>query len=218
MQWIKDDKVKHRVIGLAVLLSFAVVFIPAMVKKSNQQLDRKMYVALHLPPKPNFPNVKAVRPTVLLESVKVAHVVIPSVNENHDKVEIARAESLSGNTIATKSILQKAPTLASNKNNANKPAPVVALATPYNVVKKVNLSAELKKELFSVQVASFTQKANAQTLVEHLQHQGFKASYEKQGTQYRVLVGQLEELGKAKNLQKQLATDIQMKGFIVKVG
>ena len=41
MKWFADDKIKHRIIGLAVLLSIALVFIPAMVKKSNQHLDEK---------------------------------------------------------------------------------------------------------------------------------------------------------------------------------
>lgn len=218
MQWLKDDKIKHRVIGLAVLLSFAVVFIPAMVKKSNQQLDKKMHLALNLPSKPAFPKVTAVKPTVLFETIKVAHVVIPSVNESKGKVEIARAESLSDNTMPNKTILQKAPILASPPQGANKHQPVVALVIPSKSTKKVNLNAELKKELYSVQLASFSQQDNAQSLVEQLNKQGYKASYDKLGSQYRVLVGQLDQLGKAKNLQQELATETRMKGFVVKAG
>lgn len=222
MQWLSDEKIKHRVVGLAVLLSIAIVVLPAMIKKSNQRLDEKMNLSIQVPPKPAFPEVAAVRPKILFESVKVAHVVIPkpSVVENKDSLKIARADSLSGKTMATRSLIQKAPVLAKKAVMTNtKKSQQLAISTK-SIPSKALVSKiiEQKSGVFSVQVASFSQQVNALTLVQQLNKKGFKASYDRQGSLYRVLVGQPAQLEQAKNLQRKLVSETQMTGFIVKVG
>lgn len=214
MNWLTDDKVKHRIIGFAVLLSIALVFIPAMVKKSNQRLDEKMNLSVRMPEKPEFAAVEAAKPKELFKTIKVAHVVLPPVVETRSAVKIARAESLSGQTMANRTIIQKTPVLASNTKRINKPAPILAAVKLPPVATKINA---VKRDVFSVQLASFARQDNAQSLVQQLHKKGFKASYDRQGSQYRVLVGQLQ-LDQAKNLQKKLASATQLTGFLVKVG
>lgn len=208
MQWF-SERVKHQIVGFAVLMSIAVVLLPAMVKKSNQRLDAKMNLAVQLPPKPHFPQVVATKPKALFETVKVAHVVLPNV-QPQSNLNIARAEQLSVRNKVQNTVLQKAPILTKQKT------PIVAL----NVAKSIKTAPVVvnKSPQFSIQLASFAQQDNAQSLVQRLIQKGFKASYEKQGNQYRVLVGQLDDLTDAKSLQKKLASDIQINGFIVKVG
>jgi len=213
MKWLLDDKIKHRLVGFSVLLSIAIIFIPAMIKKSNQYLDKKMSLTIHLPPKPAFTEVSAEKPKNLFKTMKVAHVVLPKVVERKEEtIKIAKAESLSGLTIANRSYLQKTPIVALNKQHVNKqkPAPVIAS------VKNPSKPLPSKLEMFSVQLASFSRLDNAQSLVQQLHKKGFKATYEKQGDKYRVLVGQLQ-LEEARNLQKKLANVTQMTGFIVKI-
>lgn len=219
MQWIIEEKVKHRIIGVAVLLSIVIVLLPAMVKKSNQRLDQNMNLSLHLPPKPTFPIVSAVKPKVLFEAVKVATVVIPEVHETAPSKTLAHAESLSGNTMATRTQIQKVPVLASRARVSapQKPVRVVAMAKPRPIIKKAVQPIQKKTNQFFVQVASFTQQKNALTLVQRLRLKGFKASFDKQGGQYRVLVGQLNEREQALNLKKQLMNTAQLSGFIVKI-
>ena len=254
MQWFQDEKFKHRMIGLAVLLSIALVFVPAMVKKSNQRLDRNMNLSLKLPPKPDFPNVVAVKPQVLFKTIKVAQVNIPEVKNTHtQKVTLARAESLSGQTMATRSIIQKTPVmptaiakvdkavqrvaLTNQPKNSVKPGPKVlasvkgaGITTALNqrtVSQRKQTIAQLappikksgvKSDVFAVQVASFSSQNNALFLVRSLQQKGFKAALDKQGSQYRVLVGELGQRHEAKNLQDKLTRTAQLTGFIVKVG
>lgn len=261
MQWFQDEKIKHRIIGLAVLISIALVFVPAMVKKSNQRLDRNMNLSLNLPPKPAFPHVEAVKPQVLFKTVKVAQVVLPEVVNLKKTVMAARAESLSGQTMATRSVIQKTPTIRSAVVIAKveKPAQRVAVNTPTPQTNKINHHAKVmdqtvtsakpltvskgsthrsvpqrnqaliqssprlpkissKSDIFSVQVASFARPDNALILIRTLQKKGFKATYDKQGSQYRVLVGELGARNEAKYLQQQLASTTQMTGFIVKIG
>ena len=211
MRWLTDDKIKHRIIGLAVLLSIALVFVPAMVKKSNQRLDEKMNLSVRMPKKPTPTEVTAEKPKELFKALTVAHVVLPQVVENKSAVKVARAESLSGQTMATRTVLQKAPVVANNAKQMSKPAPSFASAKIAAQIKSV------KKDMFSVQLASFSRQDNALSLIQQLHKKGFNASFDRRGGQYRVLVGQLQ-LDQAKNLQKKLASATQLNGFLVKVG
>lgn len=217
MKWFTDDKIKHRVIGLAVLLSIALVFAPAMVKKSNQRLDEKMNLSVRMPPKPLPTQVVAAKPKELFKALTVAHVVLPQVVENKSDIKIARAESLSGQTMATRTVLQKAPVIANNPKDMSKSVPNLAPVKLPLTVKIATQIKPVKKDMFSVQLASFTRQDNALSLIQQLYKKGFKASYDKRGGQYRVLVGQLQ-LEQAKNLQKKLANATQLNGFLVKVG
>lgn len=254
MQWFQGEKIKHRMIGLAVLLSIALVFVPAMVKKSNQRLDRNMNLSLKLPPKPDFPNVAAVKPQVLFKTIKVAQVVIPEVKNNHTQnVILARAESLSGQTMATRSIIQKPPVMTTavakvekaaqrvavtnqSKNSVKSEQRMLVSAKGAGIAKAINqrtvsqrkqtmaqlaptiTKSAVKSGVFAVQVASFSSQNNALFLVHSLQQKGFKATLDKQGSQYRVLVGELGQRHEAKNLQNKLTHTAQLTGFIVKVG
>ena len=37
MKLMMDERVKHRLTGVVVLVSIAVIFVPAMIKKSNKR-------------------------------------------------------------------------------------------------------------------------------------------------------------------------------------
>ena len=217
MKWFADDKIKHRIIGLAVLLSIALVFIPAMVKKSNQHLDEKMNLSVRMPQKPALTPVAAAKPKELFKALTVAHVVLPQVVENKSAIKIARAESLSGQTMATRTILQKTPVLANNPNKMTKPVPSLASVKLFPTAKIATKINAVKTDMFSVQLGLFARQDNALSLIQQLHRKGFKASFDKRGSQYRVLVGQLQ-LEQAKNLQKKLASATQLNGFLVKVG
>ena len=240
MQWFQDEKNKHRLIGIAVLLSMVLVILPAMVKKSSQQLDKKMNLSIHVPPKPTFPTVVAMKPKVLFKTIKVAHVVVPDVVVNKNTTQVAHAQSLSGQTMATRTIVQKVPVLGQKSpepykiltgipvrltkaepTNLKKVLPSQKTITPIKAAslqKNIVNIMQPKTDKFSVQVASFTQQNNAESLVNKLNKKGFNASYDKKSGLYRVLVGQVMQLDQAKNLQKQLTSTTQLTGFIVKVG
>lgn len=217
MRWLTDDKIKHRVIGLAVLLSIALVFVPAMVKKSNQRLDEKMNLSVRMPKKPTPTEVTAEKPKELFKGLTVAHVVLPQVVENKPAANVARAESLSGQTMATRTVLQKAPVVASNPTQMSRPTPSFATMKLPSAVKIAAQIKPVKKDMFSVQLASFSRQDNALSLIQQLHKKGFNASYDRRGGQYRVLVGQLQ-LDQAKNLQKKLVSATQLNGFLVKIG
>lgn len=231
MKLVMDERVKHRLVGLAVIISIGAIFAPAIMKKSNQRFENNVSVSVKLPPKPVLPKVAVPEEQKMFETVKVAHVEIPSVredfqtvssiakaepltpvNETREPIAVAKNEPLSLD-VAPKQVAKvqpKASIVAINKTVAAKKNRVVA---------KVEKVKALPKNGYAVQLATFTRQANAVTLINRLKSKGYKASLNKiatrEGVIYKVIVGQTAERQKAQLLQKQLASAVQIKGFIV---
>lgn len=207
MKLVIDEKLKHRLIGLAVIVSLVAIFAPAVMKKSSQNLVTNYSVHVRLPPKPSAPNVVMSDEKELFETIKVAKVHIPEVSSESQLPELATMEA-----IKSDSALQPIHELASNADNKEqaalnesvipaiksqakialkaavvKAAPVVAVikkpalkinkAIHRPIAKKVAVKALAKADIYAVQLASFAQLANAQALVNKLHSKGYKASF-----------------------------------------
>lgn len=209
-----DERLKHRLTGAVVVLSAAVIFLPAMLKQSNQRFEDSSQISLKLPEKPVPPKVAVPNQKVLFESVKVAHVELPKAVDDELTPVIAKATSLSQPKKAVVAEVIKTPLVAIK---TTPPLPAKIAITP---AKKVALL--IKKDLYAVQVASFTQERNAISLVSRLKKEGFHANYTKftgkQGLFYQVTVGALDKKMHAVILQKKLAQNLQLKGLIIKTG
>lgn len=278
MKLVLDERVKHRLIGLAVILSIAAIFAPAIMKKSNQRFDGNVSVSVKLPPKPVQPDVDLVEKKEMFDSVKVAHVELPQVSEEQPLTTLAKAESISqaqikdqnakkgalvGETLAladedpnfdsadftdsdinfakevsapatksdaiapvskvTKSAsLPTKPALSKSKAVAktSKVTKVQAKPVAKPVAKKIVNKAV--KNGYAVQLATFTSQRNANLLVSKLKNKGYTATYNKvktnEGIVYKVVVGQLNKKEQAQRLQQQLASAVQIRGFIVTTG
>ena len=86
MKFSMDESMKHRVIGITVIISIAAVFLPAMLKKNSQRMDSHE-IAIHLPPKPEKIEADNVDEEQVFKSVKVAHVELPAVDTHRTDVE-----------------------------------------------------------------------------------------------------------------------------------
>lgn len=222
MKFVMDERVKHRLTGLIVILSIAAIFLPAVMKKSNQRLEENVSFSVRLPAKPLPPDVAVTDEKTVFQSVKVARVTVPAVVEAKP-TQIAKAEPIrikSTVPSAPISTANKKPALASAKIESVVAPVVLAVAAPKKVAAAAVVAA--KKEVYAVQLASFAQRNNALTLVARLRSQGYIASYNKsngkQGLYYKVIVGQLDQRHEAVHLQKQLAASTQLKGFVIKTG
>ena len=75
---------------------------------------------------------------------------------------------------------------------------------------------------YTIQLASFAQRNNAEMLVKKLRNNGYKATLtklsQKNGVLYKVMVGEINQREDAISLQRQLAQAMQLNGFIVKTG
>lgn len=76
--------------------------------------------------------------------------------------------------------------------------------------------------MYAVQLASFSQLSNAQALVGKLNSKGYKAKFirtsGKQGPVYKVYAGHSPRKVDALKLKSQLASAMQLNGFVVNTG
>ncbi len=87
-----DEKLKHRLIGIAVILSIATIFTPAIIKKSSQRFDPKVTVNVKLPPKPFHPHIAEKDKTELFKTARVAHVELEAVKEGSQLTTLSSAD------------------------------------------------------------------------------------------------------------------------------
>lgn len=110
-----EEKVKHRLVGIAVILSIGMVFAPALLKKSQHRFDDTVSVSIKLPPKPILPQISVRQPQVLMKAVKVAKVEIPEIGNKLKPSEVvAKVESLS----AKENLQLAKPQLDNKRENA----------------------------------------------------------------------------------------------------
>jgi len=235
MKFAIDERVKHRLTGVVVIISIAAIFVPAMMKKSNQHFDDSVRVSVHLPKKPMPPKLSMQNEKTLFKAIKPALIDKPTAITVPTVSQIAKAEPIRKKSTIAPIVAEKKPsTVAKITPTVNK-TPLVAKTVPTNnkassttkdMVKSIAVKAvpgvAIKKDTYSVQLASFTKQSNAESLVSRLRSQGYKASYNKilskQGEYYKVVVGQLDGRDAAVNLQNKLASSMQLRGFIVKTG
>lgn len=215
MKLMMDERVKHRLTGVVVIISIAVIFVPAMIKKSNQRMGENINVSIKLPPKPVLPDVAMVKENALFDTIKVAHVEIPTLVAPPLVSQVASSVPLE---IKPTPVKLNEPRVAKVAPPAS--APVQAKTTLAALPAKVIKAVALKEGIYVVQLASFSQQSNAALLVTRLRGKGYKANYikmtGKQGDIYKVLVGELNRRDDAQLLQKKLAESLQLNGFIVR--
>jgi DedD protein len=238
MKLVMNEKLKHRLVGVSVILSLGAIFLPAMMKKSSQRLEHNFSVNVQLPPKPTAPNVAVTDEEQLFKTIKVARVVdiTPSkaektANANKDLIASAAVKAV-GTSVAQ---LDSAPDsqvmpleMALNeatKTAAKKEIAVVAAkkaVTRKPLIAQVIKKPVVRKDIYALQLASFSKLANAQALVSKLQAKGHKASYKriasKNGPVYKVYVGHSPDKNNVIKLRAQLASAMQLNGFVVNTG
>jgi len=222
MKFVIDDRMKHRVTGVVVMMSVLAIFLPAMMKKSNQHFEESLTVSMRLPDKPSLPKVAIPQQQAMFKTVKVAHVDIQPLVESSHVPQIAKAEPLT---------VRKASSLVVNAPVVPTPTKPQPVANHSPEVAKAELPASdvstasilsMKQSSYAVQLASFAQQRNAELLVTKLRSKGYKATYNKQssknGAFYKVIVGQVNEKTEAVDLQKKMVSLVQLNGFVVKTG
>jgi DedD protein len=252
MKLVIDEKLKHRLIGLAVIISLAAIFAPAIMKKSSQNMENNYSVSVKLPTKPIEPNVAISDEKEVFKTIKIAKVSIPDVSSESQLPKLAKAEILHSDAIAEKDISTigasslESVQLAVNQASKNTVQHASASSVIHNrpvisrplAVAKVTLKRQvnpvkiaarpstrkpaIRAEVYAVQLASFARLANAQALVNKLQSKGYKASYAKianrQGVVYKVYAGHSARKTEVIKLKTQLASAMQLNGFIVNTG
>ena len=204
-----DKTLKQRLIGAAVIIALAVIFIPMLLEGPRD--DDPVTMKIDIPDKPVYeiPGRLETPPTPETVIIPPAVTTPESAGETTD---VAVPEP----------VLETAPPKAEpevvEKPKLVEPETPVAIAQP--VVEKPEIKPEaVSKSGFVVQVGSFSQRQNALVLSDKLEASGYPAFVESGKSNsksiYRVKVGPKATRSGADLLRQKLLDNEKLKGIIV---
>jgi DedD protein len=209
-----DKAYKQRMVGALVLVALAVIFLPMLFSRQDEQRQ----VTVQAPSAPQAPAVPQVQvePVVVPEPQALPQEPIPSDDEIADQqaptTPIAPAAPVaSAPAPAAKPVTPPPAPVA-------KPAPsqpiVAAPAKPDTTQSRVDANG--LSVSWSVQLASLSSRASAESLQKSLRSQGYNAYIRTADGKNRVFVGPLIERAEADRLRDLLGRQQNLKGFVVR--
>ena len=205
-----DKTLKQRLIGAAVILALAVIFIPMLLEGPKESDPVSMKIDIPEKPVYEIPNRLGTPPAIPTPpapepALKAPEVVIP-------EKPASSSETASPSISVEKPVKKEAVT--------EKPVepPVIAVA-PAAKKESVRKRVRISDSGFVVQVGSFSQRQNAMVLSDKLEAAGFPAFVEsgksKDKTIFRVKVGPQPTRADADKLRQKLLDNEKLKGIIV---
>ena len=234
-----DNVVKQRVIGAVVLVALAVIFVPMLLEKSEDDLGP---VGGNLPEQPEQIVHDRIEPLTLPEpppETEPAQVVLdqPPPADATTAGAIAPGESQPAPTtapltaptagVAEETVTAPQPAVPFPAVPATPPAPAAAApaatppapAAPAPVAKAAPAPAKALSG-WVVQLVATANKTKALALQEQLRALGYTAFVEEhktpQGVLFRVRVGPELERSNAENVRNRLEQQVQIKGMVTR--
>lgn len=203
-----DNVFKQRMVGALVLIALAVIFLPMLF--SRQDETRRVHVDVPATPQAPATSPVQVDPVAVPEPQTLPQEPVPSDDELAQSVAPSTAVPT---TTVTPSVATTLPIPAPAP--AVKPAPAPAPAKPAAAdVSRVDANG--LSVSWSVQLASLSNRASADTLQKSLRTQGYNAYIRSSDGMNRVFVGPLIERAEADRLRDQLSKQQKLKGFVVR--
>ncbi|MHB9595764.1 SPOR domain-containing protein [Pseudomonas amygdali pv. morsprunorum] len=211
-----DNVFKQRMVGALVLIAVAVIFLPMLFTRE----DETRQVQVDAPSAPQAPAASQIRvdPVPVPEPQALPQEPVP----NDDDMSSSQPPSM---PIAPAPSTPAAPPVASAPapKPAAKPAPAPALApapaapaAPAKPAAPAGVDANGLSISWSVQLASMSNRANADNLQKTLRTQGYNAYIRTADGVNRVFVGPLIERAEADRLRDQLDKQQKLKGIVVR--
>lgn len=200
-----DKGLLQRVVGALVLLALAVIFVPMLLNRE----DENPQVSMEAPTMPETPAAPVIEP----QPVEVPTPGSEPFPEEYEIIEEAPVTSVETPTTP----IEPAPALAeppvAPAPTQASPAPSVppATAAPEQRLDAANLPVS-----WSVQLASLSSRENAESLQKTLRTQGYNAYIRTAGGMNRVFVGPLIERAEANRLRDVLQRQQKLDGFVVR--
>lgn len=200
-----DEKLKQRLVGAAVIVALAAIFIPMILEGPDDGMGP---IGSNLPPAPEYKVKDRLEPLVLPPPPAESDSA-PAAAEVPEAPEAALPETAAPAQAESEPEPEPAPEPAPAP--APEPAVEPAPAPP-------PAAASTPASGWVVQVASFSQQANAERLRDQLQARGYKAFVESAstggGTTWRVRVGPVPERPAAEKIQGEIAKVFDLKGLV----
>lgn len=204
-----DNVFKQRMVGALVLIAVAVIFLPMLFNRE----DETRQVQVDTPAAPQAP----VAPRVQVEPVPVPEPQILPEEPAGD--EAAVASQPPSMPIAPAPTTRAAPTTAPASpapKPAAKPAPAPPATQATAKPAPSGVDANGLSVSWAVQLASMSNRVNADNLQKTLRTQGYNAYIRTADGVNRVFVGPLIERAEADRLRDQLDKQQKLKGIVVR--
>lgn len=198
---VAESKLKQRIVGAIVLVALAVIFLPMLFK----QEDSVREVVVQAPPMPDIPAAP---------QFPVAEVAVPEpvLDDSWDEPLITatpvQAESLPDTSVPVKPIVD-AQSISTQAAASLKPQPEPQPAAPG--IDQNNLPVS-----WSVQLASLTNKDNAQALRDSYRNKQYNAYVRSANGTHRVFIGPLVKQTEAQAMCKRLKSREGQDCFVVR--
>ena len=203
---------KQRMVGALVLVALAVIFLPMLFTRE----DEMRQVRVEAPQAPAMPSL----PEVQVEPVAVPEPQV--LAEEPQQPPVVVDESTAPASTPSQPITPSPQTQA---QAAKPPAPKVEAtpaATPAPGVAAAKPAAPSKIDVnglpvsWSIQLASLSNRAGAESLQQTLRSQGYNAYIRSAGGMNRVYVGPLIERAEAERVRDAINRKHSLKGFVVR--
>lgn len=204
-----DKGLKQRIIGALVLLALAVIFVPMLFNREESGRQ----VAVEAPPMPETPSA----PTIEMQPTPVPEP--EPVPENYEIIEEGASETapVIAETPIAPTVQAPEPPAAVAPAPAPSPAPATPAAEPAKPAPaEPRLDANSLPVSWSIQLASLSNRENAEALQKKLRSQGYNAYVRSADGLNRVFVGPLVERNEATRLRDQLHSQQKLDGFVVR--
>jgi len=195
------DTLKQRVVGAFVIISLAVIFLPMIFDEPHQQESN---IIVPVPPRPSFQIKDIDKPTKPVFQRLEFNLETQKVVE-----EMAESSSKQQDTESVKEItVKELESSNSNENDfADADIPKSAEKTKVNNSPKVD-HLPIFKNVWMVQLGTFSQTDNAYQLRDQLRKDGFDGHTKKVefngGTATRVFTGPFVDKSEAEKIKRKL--------------
>lgn len=207
-----DKAYKQRMVGALVLIAIAVIFLPMLFSRQ----DEARRVQVEAPAAPQAPVV----PQVKVESVPVPEQqALPQepVPEEDAATPVPVPSPTPAKPVVTPPATKPAAVASAPAKPTPAPAATPAPAKPATpVAEPSRVDANGLSVSWSVQLASLSNRANADNLQKTLRTQGYNAYIRTSDGVNRVFVGPLIERAEADRLRDQLDKQQKLKGIVVR--
>ncbi|WP_445177689.1 SPOR domain-containing protein [Pseudomonas sp. McL0111] len=202
-----DKAYKQRMVGALVLVALAVIFLPMLFSRQDEQRQ----VTVDAPAAPQAPAMAQlqVEPVAVPEPQALPQEPVPS---DEEVAEQTAPSALIAPAPAPVPVAKPAP--AAKPLAA--PSQPIAAATAKPDTTQSRVDANGLSVSWSVQLASLSSRASAESLQKSLRSQGYNAYIRSADGKNRVFVGPLIERAEADRLRDLLGRQQNLKGFVVR--
>lgn len=213
---VLDKGMKQRMVGALVLVALAVIFLPMLFTREDEMRQVRVE-APQAPAMPSLPEVKVEpvavpEPQVIPEEPQQPPVVIDEATApaSTPSQPITPSPQTQAQAQAAK---PSVPAQKVEAKPAAAPAPAVAAAKPATPSK---IDVNGLPVSWSIQLASLSNRAGAESLQQTLRSQGYNAYIRSAGGMNRVYVGPLIERAEAERVRDAINRKHSLKGFVMR--